>query len=66
MNIPTIILMVLIAAAVAGAIVGIFRKHRKHKGCCEGNRQLLRIDYLILNILNTLEISNQVIAILLK
>ena len=32
MNIPTIILMVLIAAAVAGAIVGIFRKH---KGCCE-------------------------------
>ena len=30
------------------------------------NRQLLRIDYLILNILNTLEISNQVIAILLK
>lgn len=38
MNIPTIILMVLIAAAVAGAIVGIFRKHRKHrkhKGCCE-------------------------------
>ncbi len=35
MNIPTIILMVLIAAAVAGAIVGIFRKHRKHKGCCD-------------------------------
>jgi hypothetical protein len=35
MNIPTIILVVLIAAAVAGAIVGIFRKHRKHKGCCD-------------------------------
>ena len=35
MNIPTIILVVLVAAAVAGAIVGIFRKHRKHKGCCE-------------------------------
>lgn len=30
------------------------------------NRQLLRIDYLILNILNTLEISNQVIAIITK
>ncbi len=28
-------MVVLIAAAVAGAIVSIFKKHRKHKGCCD-------------------------------
>jgi hypothetical protein len=35
MNIPTLIILIIVVLAVAGAIISIFIKHRKHKGSCE-------------------------------
>jgi hypothetical protein len=35
MNIPTLIILIIVVLAVAGAIVNISIKHRKHKGSCD-------------------------------
>ena len=35
MNIPSIIILIVVVLAVAGAIVSIFIKHRRHGGSCE-------------------------------